>query len=109
MAPEEMLPAGLVAAFAVACKFVVDLAARLYLSAMGRDLPGWCKQAVSVAIGVALTWQAKVDVFAGVSGGPSALGYVLTGVVLAAVASEVAHPVIEAAKTATKKLEGEKS
>lgn len=109
MPSEELLPAGLVAAFALACKFVVDLAARLYTAAAGRDLPGWVKQALCVAIGVALTCQAKVDVFAGVSGGPSALGYVLTGVVLAAVASEVAHPVVEAAKTATKRLEAEKS
>ncbi|MCX7597354.1 MAG: hypothetical protein N2512_00610, partial [Armatimonadetes bacterium] len=88
---EELLPAGLVAAFAIACKFVVDVAARLYLAAGGKDLPGWAKQPLCAAIGVAPTCQAKVDVFAGATGGPTALGYVLTGIVLAAMASEVAH------------------
>lgn len=100
MGVQDMLPAALVAGFAVACKFGVDAAGRLYQEWRGRDLPGWAKQALSLALAVAMTVQARVDFFAGLRGTATATGYLLTALVLAGVASEVAHPVLETAKKA---------
>jgi hypothetical protein len=100
------MPVGLVAGVAVGCKFVVDLAARLYRAGRGRELPGWAKQALSAAVALAGVLGAKADLFAGVSSEPTPVGYALSALVLAAAASEVAHPAIETAKAAGRRVAG---
>ncbi len=101
----DLLPAALVAAFAVGAKFSVDLAARVYEAQLGRELPAWGKQVVSFLVAAGMTLQARVDVFAALRGEPTASGYVLTALVLAGLASEVAHPALEAAKELGRKLQ----
>ena len=104
MGGTELLPAALVAGFAVATKFAVDFASRLYQTKAGDELPGWVKQILSLAIALALTLQGHVDVFASINGQSSYVGYFLTALVLASVASEVAHPAVEVVKSASAAL-----
>lgn len=105
MNPTELLPAALVAGFAIGTKFAVDLAARVCAEAFGRELPSWAKRAISLAVATAMTLQAQVDFFEALTGRATVAGYVLTALILAGVASEVAHPAIEAAKAARRRLE----
>ena len=100
----SMLPAALVAGFAVATKFAVDFASRLYQTKAGDELPGWVNQVLSFAIALALTLQGHVDVFSNISGQSSYVGQFLTALVLASVASEVAHPAVEVVKSASAAL-----
>ena len=100
----QLLPAALVAGFSVATKFAVDLAARAYQRWRGKKMPGWAKQLVSLSVAAAMTLQARVDLFAPLRGAPTITGYLLTALVLAGLASEVAHPAIETAKRAGKKI-----
>ncbi|MCD6350984.1 MAG: hypothetical protein J7M26_02595 [Armatimonadetes bacterium] len=104
LSASDLLPAALVAAFAVGTKFCVDLVARTWRRLRGKPLPSWAKQALSLAIAAAMTVQARVDIFEGLRGAPTPTGYLLTALVLAGVASEVAHPAIETAKRAGKRL-----
>lgn len=100
----DLLPAALIAAFAVGAKFCVDLLARIYRRQAGKALPAWAKQAFSFLIAAAMTWQARVDLFESLRGEPTPTGYVLTALVLAGLASEIAHPAIETAKRAGKRV-----
>ena len=100
----DLLPAALVAGFSVATKFAVDLVARVYQRWRGKKLPGWAKQLVSFAVAAAMTLQARVDIFQPLRGEATVTGFLLTALVLAGLASEVAHPAIETAKRAGKKI-----
>jgi hypothetical protein len=110
MGGTDLLPAALVAGFAVATKFAVDFASRIYQQRAGDELPGWVKQTLSFVIALVMTIQGRVDVFSGISGQSSYVGYILTALVLAGVASEVAHPAVEMVKSAGQALKpGDKS
>jgi hypothetical protein len=101
-----LLPAVLVAGFSIATKFAVDLVARAYRRWRGSEMPAWAKQATSLCVAAAMTVQVRVDLFASLRGEPTLLGYILTALVLAGLASEVAHPALETAKRAGKRLRG---
>ncbi len=106
MGEVQILPGALVAGFAVACKFFVDLARRIYWRLRRRRLPGWAKQAISVLVACVVVLQARIDFFASLRGETTLTGMLLTGVVLAGLASEVVHPAVEAAKAAGEKIKG---
>ncbi len=104
MGGTDLLPAAFVAGFAVATKFAVDFASRLYQAKAGDELPGWVKQCLSFLIALVMTIQGRVDVFANLNGQSSYVGYFLTALVLASVASEVAHPAVEVVKSVSAAL-----
>jgi hypothetical protein len=107
MTSTDLLPAALVAGYTIATHFAVDLANRAYRERCGRDLPGWAKQALSLVVAALMTTQAHVDAFAPLRhGGETVGGYLLTALVLAGLASQVAHPAIESAKAAARRVAG---
>ena len=86
---DEQVPSWLMLAAAVLVKFVVD--------AVPDKAPSWVKVALSVAVSWGITRASCVDLFSQVSGAdPSELGYAITGLVVAAMASKAVHPVVEA-------------
>lgn len=105
----DLLPAALVAGFSVATKFAVDMVARAYQSWKGKEMPGWAKQLISLGVATAVTVQARVDLFAGLRGEETTSGYILTAMILAGLASEVAHPAIEVAKELRNRLASQAS
>lgn len=86
-----VIPAWLVALFAVLVALIVDIVNGGYKKPMV-----W----VSVGVGQLLCWWISLDVFAAakLTSGASALGIILTGIMLAATASKVIHPLAQAAK-----------
>ena len=82
----------------------MDLCNRLHKRFLGEDLPGWAKQAISFILAAVVVMVARVDFFEAFRGQPSFFGALLTGLILAGLASEVAHPAIELAKAGSKRL-----
>jgi len=98
------IPVWLLAVFAVLVKFIVDL-----INGDWRKPMAW----VSVGVGQVLCWGFAVDAFALAHLTPvaSPLGYILTGLMVAAGASSVVHPLSKAANGIAELLkptEGEK-
>ena len=102
-----LLPPSLVAGFAVGCKFFVDMCNRLHQRLFKDELPGWAKQAISFAMACSVVGVAGLDFFEAFRGCKSVGGSLLTGLILAGLSSEVAHPTIELAKAAGKRVAGQ--
>jgi len=88
-------PAWLLTTFTVLVTFIVDFIKRLIPCP-----PNWVFPALSVATGEALCWVLRMDVFfsTGMVEQPSAGGIIITGLLMAAVASKGIYPAVQAVK-----------
>jgi hypothetical protein len=87
---QDLFPVLVVTASAFAIKFLIDMIEPA-------KPPGWLKNVLSLGISVGFMVVYQIDVLAAKLGKePSLGGYVLSGLMLAAVASKAVHPAVDA-------------
>lgn len=90
---EEYLPPSMLLLAPIVIKYVMDA-----LTSAWPKAPGWAKVGVTYAISVAIVRVYMLDIIALMAGhGQKSLGgYLLTGLVVASLASKAVHPTVEA-------------
>lgn len=93
---DSLFGAEVIAVYAFSAKYLIDWIEELGIK------NSIAKRAISVVLGIAFAFAMDIDILSRISenADPTIIGYLITGLVLSASSSVLAHPAIEAIKNA---------